>query len=51
MYENEFNDRSFNIEFNRGLEELIKFAVSKSRSSKIRCPCAKCKNVVFNNTK
>ena len=47
MYEREFDDGSFNIEFSRGLEEFIKFTVSKSRSSKIRCPCAKCKNVVF----
>ena len=49
MYEREFDVGSFNIEFIKGLEEFIKFALSKSRSSKIRCPCAKCKNVVFKN--
>ena len=47
MYEREFDDGSFNIEFIRGLEEFIKFAVSKSCSSNIRCRCAKSKNVVF----
>ena len=39
----EFDDGAFNIEFIRELEEFIKFAILKSRSSKIRCPCAKCK--------
>lgn len=32
MYEREFDDESFNIEFIRGLEEFIKFALSKSHS-------------------
>ena len=40
IYEREFDDGSFNMEFIRGLEEFTKFAVSKSLSSKIRCPCA-----------
>ena len=47
MYEREFDDGSFNNEFIWELEEFIKFAVSKSRSSKIRCPCVRSKNVVF----
>ena len=47
MYERVFDNGAINIEFNRGFEYIIKFAISKSRSSKIRCPCAKCKNVVF----
>ena len=49
MYEREFDDGSFNIEFIRGLEEFIKFAVSKSHSSKIRCSCAKSKMLSLKN--
>ena len=47
MYQREFDDEAFNLEFIRGLEEFLKFAISKSRSSKIRCPCGICKNIVF----
>ena len=35
MYEREFDDEAFNIEFIRGLEEFLLFAISKSVHQKL----------------
>lgn len=50
MYQRQFDDGAFNIKFLRGVEEFLKFAISKSRVVEIRCPCSKCRNFEFKNS-
>lgn len=39
--------KGITIEFERGVNAFVSFVVSNSISGNIRCPCAKCKNMQF----